>query len=172
MAQPGEHNVLIVAAGKWAYHCFWSYAAYVCQADRSFRHDVDRLGYYAHGAIQAEFPTILARRSHVEFTPDNVRRLRATGYHQDAAFATVIERMLADGRDQVPGQVFLLSGPDDPQTLRIAEPIRNDTRSATGRVTAWTQGQRYVSEAALRACPKTASQLNAPLAVLDAGGHA
>jgi len=156
-----HRNVLIVAANQWAYHCFWTYAAYVCQADRPFRHDIGRLGYYVNGAIQREFPAILARRKHVSFDERNVSELKASGYHLDAAFATVIERMLTDGREEIPGQVFLLSASNDPLTLYTASPIPNDKRGKSGRITAWTQGQaRYVAEAVLLSSPSTTSELD------------
>jgi hypothetical protein len=40
-------------------------------------------------------------------------------------------------------KVFLLSAPDDPQTIHLENPILNNLRSASGRPSAFTQGQRY-----------------------------
>lgn len=49
-----------------------------------------------------------------------------------------------------PGDVFLLSGPNDPDTVHLPRRILNDTKSArSGRPCAWVQGQRYVSMTAL-----------------------
>ena len=41
-------------------------------------------------------------------------------------------------------KVLVLSAPDDPRTVRLHSPIVNDLHVASGRVTAFTQGQRYV----------------------------
>jgi hypothetical protein len=46
-------------------------------------------------------------------------------------------------------QVFLLSGPEDPDTVRLPQPITNDTVAESGRPWAWTMSQRYVSLAGL-----------------------
>jgi len=51
------------------------------------------------------------------------------------------ERLREEGTSY---KVFLLSAPDDPQTIHLENPILNDLRSATGRPNAFTQGQRYV----------------------------
>ncbi len=59
--------------------------------------------------------------------------------------------LLADGtrEEGKQYQVFLLSGPEDRDTIRLAQPITNDTLTASGRPWAWTMGQRYVSLAGL-----------------------
>ena len=57
----------------------------------------------------------------------------------------VIDTVLAGGRRRPSDeqQMFLLSGPDDPQTMRLKAAIRNDLRSEHARIRAFTQGQRY-----------------------------
>jgi hypothetical protein len=62
-------------------------------------------------------------------------------------------------------KVFVLSRPDDPATLRLAAPVVNDLRSTGGRITAFTQNQRYISSARLLVA-KTTSEL---LAAGEAG---
>jgi hypothetical protein len=158
--QPTSRDVLIVPANQWAYDCFWRYSAYICQAGRHFRSDVHRLGYYANGAIQREFPAILVRRDHVALTEQTVARLHSTGAWQDAAFATVVERLIADGHHDRAEQIFLVSGPHDRWTWHIANPICNSERTASGRRTAWARGHRYVPEDALLTDPQTTSDLS------------
>ncbi|MEZ6081261.1 MAG: hypothetical protein R3C56_38000 [Pirellulaceae bacterium] len=46
-------------------------------------------------------------------------------------------------------KVILLSPPDLPDTLKLDAPIPNDKRSKSGKPTAFTMGQRYVSSKAL-----------------------
>ena len=55
-------------------------------------------------------------------------------------------------------KVFLLSAPDSPDTLKLPAPIPNDIKSQAGRRTAFTMGQRYVSNAQL-VVAKTTSDL-------------
>jgi hypothetical protein len=63
----------------------------------------------------------------------------------------VIVALLKDGtrEEGKQYQVFLLSGPEDPDTVRLAQPIATDTVTASGRPWAWTMHQRYASLANL-----------------------
>ena len=65
--------------------------------------------------------------------------------------ASAIELNLRAGtrEDGKQYQVFLLSAPDDPETVKLPRPVVNDTVAESGRPVAWTMGQRYVSLAAL-----------------------
>jgi hypothetical protein len=53
-------------------------------------------------------------------------------------------------------KVLLLSPPDSPDTIRLPNPIPNNKISKTGKPTAFTMGQRYVSSVALMAARTTA----------------
>lgn len=55
-------------------------------------------------------------------------------------------------------KVMLLSAPDDPRTLVLEGEIQNDLIADSGRVTAFTQNQRYVAEEKLRRA-RTTSEL-------------
>lgn len=59
--------------------------------------------------------------------------------------AEVIRDSLADGSrpDGEACDVILLSAPDGPATVRLAQPVKSDTVTAAGRPWAWTLGQRY-----------------------------
>ena len=152
-------NVLVVAAGKVAYPEYRRYAAYVCQRNRGFNGDHDRLGFYANQAIMPEFPTILHVEDDVVFTRSSAEAIRTRGGEHDAALARVIGRMLDDGarHDGFVGKVFLLSPrADETQTLLLPEAINHTT---TGPGTGFTQKHRYVSEGALMAHPKTTDEL-------------
>lgn len=76
---------------------------------------------------------------------------RKEGSDIDRLVGEVIETLLDDGprEEGKQYQVFLLSGPEDPDTVRLAHPIANDTVAESGRPWAWTMGQRYVSLAGL-----------------------
>ncbi len=54
--------------------------------------------------------------------------------------------LLLDRGPRIEGEafdVFLLSAPDEAQTVQLAHPIENDLVSTSGRPAAWVQNQRY-----------------------------
>ena len=51
--------------------------------------------------------------------------------------------------------VFFLSAPSSEDTLDLGQNIPNNKKSRTGKNTAFTMGQRYVSSEALIAAEKT-----------------
>jgi len=143
-------DTLVVAAGAaWDYYS--RHSAYVCQSGRSFR-DCERIAFYRRKRVEPLVPTILARRDDIPFTPDSVAALRATGDEMDAKIADVIVTSVAEGSRSHGAihQVFVLSAPDDPLTLRLTAPIVHEGS------TAWTMGQRYASSSALRLARTTA----------------
>ena len=79
---------------------------------------------------------------------DDVEMIR--GVHT-GNLGVLVNRLLDEGRREE-GQrykVFLLSGPDSPDTMKLPKPIPNDKKSKTGKGTAFTMGQRYVASTAL-----------------------
>ena len=79
----------------------------------------------------------------------------------DGKLGALVHRLL-DGGYRPEGDFFkvlLLSAPDAPETLKLDFPIPNDKRSKTGKPTAFTMGQRYVSSEALTTA-KTTSALD------------
>lgn len=154
-----DSDLLIVPAGKWAYHAWHRYGAYICQAGRSFRSDVDRIGYYANNAIYPEFPCIQGYRDHVRESRETVHAWLTSGDPVDARFAAAVGLLLLDDRQEGgESQIFLLSPPRSQETLVISLPIRNT--SHTGRGSAWTQGHRYVPEAVIRSEPESTAELD------------
>ena len=104
------------------------------------------MGFYAEAAIQPHVPRILRRADPVPFTVEEVERRRA-GDALDERVADAIETLLSTESRQEASEygVFILSEPDDPETVRLEGTIANDTVAASGRPWAWTMGQRYVS---------------------------
>ena len=102
-----KDTVNVAARRAWAdYH---TVPAYICQADRSFQL-VSYLGFYVDGQIPPVIPRILERHDHVRLHDRHQGRL-----------AAVIEalRGAERPRDADEYQVFILSAPDDPQTVRL-----------------------------------------------------
>jgi hypothetical protein len=154
---------VVVVAARFAYPEYLKRSVYVCQAERAFRGGLTHMGFYANSAIRPHVPRIRYREDLVTFTREEAAA-RQAGSDIDCLVGEVIGTLLDDGprEEGQQYQVFLLSGPEDPDTVRLAQPITNDTVTESGRAWAWTMGQRYVSLAGLtRPGVTVTSQLNA-----------
>jgi hypothetical protein len=143
------NDIAIVAARK-AWPEYNDLHAYICQANRPFR-QVSRIGFYSKGVIYPLVPKIIATFDEVEMQRDT----------HEGDLGTLVNRIL-DEELRPEGKQFkvlLLSSPDSPDTIKLAQPIPNDKRSKTGKPTAFTMGQRYVSSKAL-VTAKTTSDLD------------
>jgi len=129
-------NDVVAVAARNAWPEYQQTHAYVCQAGRVFQ-PVKFMAFYSSGQIQPIIPRILDFRDSVVFDPGANK-----GRYAEVVAATVGTYGREAGQSF---KVILLSGPDDPQTERLAGPIPNDLMSGTGRATAFTQGQRYIS---------------------------
>jgi len=145
-----DTDELVVVAARFAYPEYLERSAYICQAERSFRDGLTHMGFYADGAIQIQVPRILYREDLVPFTAEEAAARKA-GSKTDQLIGQIIERDLTLGprNTEEQYQVFLLSAPENPDTIRLRQPIINDTLAESGRKWAWTMGQRYVSLADL-----------------------
>lgn len=154
-----DDDVLVVPGGKIAVADYLRHDAYICQPERNFR-DVERVGFYRSSKIEPFFPRIRYRKKNVEWSRANAASLRQTGAPLDAEVGALVDRTLDDPADpRHEGwkyQVFLLTPQDDEQTLRLPKQIQHRTH---GRGSAWVQGTRYTSEAALRSNPQTTDDL-------------
>ncbi len=141
---------VVVVAARFAYPEYLKRSVYVCQAERAFRGGLTHMGFYANSAIQPHVPRIRYREDLVTFTREEAAT-RQAGSDIDRLVGEVIDMLLDDGprEEGKQYQVFLLSAPEDPDTIRLAQPLLNDTTAESGRPWAWTMGQRYVSLAGL-----------------------
>jgi len=143
-----DEDVVVVAA-RFAWDEYQGYPAYVCKVGRGFR-AVEYMAFYSANQIYPLAPVILDICPAVTF-----ERGRYSGKLGD-----IVGRFIGrqDRKEGETYQVVLLSAPDDPETQRLAAPIPNNLKSESGRVTAFTQNQRYVSLASLKKA-KTTSDL-------------
>lgn len=138
-------NVLVIPA-KNAWPEYKQFKSYVCQANRSFK-PVAYLAFYHGNEIHELIPKILDSFECVEMKK---------GLHKGKLGELVnylLENRLRDEGKTY--KVLFLSHPDAPETIRLDRPIINDLVAATGRVTAFTQNQRYVELEALKKAHKT-----------------
>ena len=145
-----DSDDVVVVAARFAYPEYLKRGVYICQAERSFRGGLTHVGFYAEGAIQTHVPRIRHREDLITFTHETAVA-RKGGSDTDRLIGDAIETDLTAGprEEGTQYQVFLLSQPDDADTVRLTQPIVNDTVAESGRPWAWTMGQRYVSLAGL-----------------------
>lgn len=140
----------VIVPALQAYPEYLRYAVYACQAGRFSRQEITHLGFYTCGAIQPHIPRIDYVEDYIAFTSQEASA-RASGSKTDRHISQIIGVSLRTGirTEGVPHQVFLLSPPESNETVRLTEPIVNDTISKSGRRCAWARSQRYVSLAIL-----------------------
>lgn len=157
-----DNDDVVVVAARFAYPEYLKDSVYICQAGRSFREGLTHMGFYADAAIQTHVALIRYREDHIMFTLDEATS-RNAGSTTDRLIGGIIETALRVGPREAGTQyqVFLLSGPEDPETIHLAQPIVNNTISESGRSEAWTRGQRYISLASLtqQSAPTVTSDL-------------
>lgn len=107
------------------------------------------------------------------FTEEQAQLLAGSGRDQDVECADLVRALLDAGvRDRGDVQTIVALTPtEDPATVRLAQPVPNGERSASGRTAAFTQGQRYVALAALERAAaegRSTSALHAREDVADA----
>ena len=137
-----DDTVIVAARSAWPF--YKETAAYVCQPNRAFRDGLTHLGFYSDGAVQPLVPRIIRHIPTMSFTMEEAERRAGDG---EATVAESIETALKNGT-RVEGEayvVFLLSDAEAADTVKLASPIVNDTKTASGKTWAWTLGQRYTS---------------------------
>ncbi len=158
-------DVVIVAASS-AYPLYLKHHVYACQPEpeRTFRVGVERMGFYADGAIQREVPRVLRREGRFEITDESFARAEGSDDPLLRLLASKFKAMRADAPpgwypDGVFAQVFLLEAPDSPGTRILERPVVNDLQASSGRGVAYVLGTRYTRADVLTRQPKTTSEL-------------
>ncbi|MFW6722783.1 hypothetical protein ACHZ98_21990 [Streptomyces sp. MAR4 CNY-716] len=145
-----EDTVAVAARDAWP--LYLASNAYVCQAGRSFR-DVNRIAFYTDREIKEHVPEITHRRDNVEWSPEEVARLGRSANRNDRKISSIITASRAAGWTGGRFQVFLLTQSGDARHRELRAPLPHEV---TGRGSAYTQGQRYVSLHALETAKSTA----------------
>lgn len=140
----------VVVAARHAWPLYEQERAYVCQAGRWFR-PVTRLAFYTDQEIKADVPLIRHRRDNVAWTEEHAAEL-AAGDREDRKIAAVIRASRSRQWTEGVYQVFLLTRPGDRDHRELARALPHRT---SGRGSAFTQRQRYVSLHALETATTT-----------------
>lgn len=135
----GTESEVVVVAARHAWPEYKRCNAYVCQLHRTFQ-PVKRMAFYSQGQVYPLVPSILEVHDDV---------IIKKGHHK-GALGHVVDQLIDDiplSKKEVglSYKVFVLTSPDDPNTMKLEGPILNDLESKTGKPTAFTMGQRYVA---------------------------
>ena len=148
-------DVVIVAARR-AYPFYRKVHAYRCQRGRAFRDGLRYLGFYTAKEIKPEIASIVGIRDDIVVSEETAGSLERSDSHVDRRVADAVRATL-EGEPELHswiGKFFVLTGPDDPDTLLLGRPIEHDRRGA------WTQGQRYAISDDLRQATRTSDLLS------------
>lgn len=134
----------VIVAARRAWPEYQRRDAYICQPGRPFRPGLKHFGFYAEGVIKPLIPRIRQHHVAVLFTPAEAAARRTSG---ETEVADLIDHLLGDGSrtENESYDILLLTGPDDPRTVRLQAPIANDTVTESGKPWGWTLNQRYTS---------------------------
>jgi hypothetical protein len=163
MAQQGgdpSDNVVVIAA-QHALPEYFKYSAYICKRERTFRPCI-RLAFYTNNKIDRRVPKIVGQidaisRGEIETRSDlsDLERERLQGLLESKLERT--KGVSHPWNQQF--KILLLSSPESPETLILPHDVVNNLTSRSGRRTAFTQWQRYVSLSRLEEGPETTSEL-------------
>jgi hypothetical protein len=144
---------VVVVAARNAWPEYQQISAYVCQPNRPFQ-QVSRIAFYSKGQIYPLVPKILDSRNEVVIKK---------GVH-DGLLGVLVDRLIDEKRrtEDETFKVLLLSAPDSPDTLKLPQPILNNSKSKTGKPTAFTMSQRYVASASLLTAKYTSDLVSEP----------
>lgn len=150
---------VVVVAARFALDEYLKYSTYICLPNRTFRPCV-RMAFYTKNKIDHRIPKILGQieaisRDEIETRTDlsdiNRARLRTLLPKMEPTRSKEWSKMQL--------KIVFLTLPDSPDTLVLPCDIVNNLTSKSGKGTAFTQGQRYVSLSRLEKGPKNTSEL-------------
>jgi hypothetical protein len=151
-ARPLARPDTVVVAAKDAWPLYLAVGAYLCQAGRAFP-PVNYLAFYADKEIKPEVARILRRLDNVDWTQAEANRLQGSTDPGDHRLALLITQTRALGWREGRYQVFDLTMQGQPGHATLPSAIRH---TASGKGSAFTQGQRYVVREALTEAATTA----------------
>src|SRR5258706_1399374 len=150
---------VVVVAARSALDEFINCYAYICQPNRTFQQSV-RMAFYTKNKIDHHIPKILGQ---VEAISGNEIETRTDLSDTDRArLRTLLNKMKPSRSEEWSKRQFkivFLSPHNSSDTLILPDDIVNNLTSASGKGTAFTQGQRYVSLSRLEKGPKNTSEL-------------
>ncbi|HEX6481427.1 MAG TPA: hypothetical protein VF043_21515 [Ktedonobacteraceae bacterium] len=151
-------RVVVVAARK-ALREYLDYAAYICQPNRTFQQSI-RMAFYTKNKIDRHIPKILGQIE--AMSGDEIETRTNLTDIDRARLRTLLSKLKSTRSEEWRKnqlKIVFLSPSNSPDTLVLPDDIANNSTSATGKGTAFTQSQRYVSLSRLEKGPKNTSEL-------------
>lgn len=154
----------VVVAANVAWDIYSSYGIYVCRVGRFFR-DVERMAFYESQTIRRQFPKILRVFPEVEWSTKEAARLQMSGDRLEQKLGRALAgalspegQALANGWGSDAYKVFLLTPSRPAHAGSDGHRVRSSDipHQVSGRGSAFTQGQRYVSLHRLLSAASTA----------------
>ena len=156
-------DTVVVPVNAASIDLYLRQSVYLCQPGRSISEQVQYVGFYGDGEIKPFVARILRRQDEVVFESEIAAHVTSGSCfsQSDVVYEKVLELIEAgDVEEDSVLQMFVLSGHDDQETIRLPHPIRGDTTSPTGRHVAWNRNQRYVYSDDLKTAPHTTNELD------------
>lgn len=153
-----DDRVLVVPA-RAALKEYYLYAAYICQAHRSFR-NCARMAFYFNNKIDRHIPQIVSHVTAISL--DEIETRTDITDADRARLCILLTRLETDRKKELEkGQrdIYFLTPPDSPETLTLPQDIENNTTTVSGKSIAFTQGHRYISLSALEKGPQYTNEL-------------
>ena len=151
-------RVVVVAARK-ALNEYLKYSAYICQPHRTFQLSV-RMAFYTKNKFDRHVPKILGQIEAI--SRDEIETRTDLSHIDRTRLRTLLSKMESARSEEWSKsklKIIFLTPPDSSDTLVLPNDIDNDLTSASGRSTAFTQNQRYVSLSRLEKGPENTSEL-------------
>jgi len=151
----GAENRVLVVPARVALGEYHQYSAYICQPNRSFRPSA-RMAFYVDKRVNRCIPRVVGQPiDAVLLNPDAIKDLEGVDEATRSRLRKLTAALEKGGGDRfnVQQKVIFLTSPDDPSTHYLAQDVEHHSSSA------FVQGQRYVTWAALQRNPKATAEL-------------
>lgn len=129
---------------------------------RGISPDVRFIAFYEGGEIRTDVPRVIARHDDLVFDTATADSLAKSKNATDISLASFITDELNSGR-RAPGetrQVFLLTRPEDEETIRLSASINNTKVSPKGKPMAWVVRTRMTWVSVLTSGATTTDELD------------
>ena len=139
-----EKRVLVFPAPS-AWPMYQSLSVYRRSTGRSFRKSA-YIGFYSDGEIKPSVPKLRAEIKSIDLR--NQGEIDALDEERREYAARLKEKIDREGMWHEFGQAFhlmFLSNPDDEETVKLTNPVKNDKKGRGGKRTAFTQSFTYVN---------------------------
>jgi hypothetical protein len=155
-----KSDAVLIVPARSAIEDYRNFSVYVCQPNRSFQ-PVEYIGFYHGGVIDQYIPKIIGKPiEDVTLTEEAIEEAQLSlEVKQDLLQLVEQLKKHNSSRYGVKLKVFFLSSSTSQDTIKLAQPIKNDLKNDSGRPYAFTQGQRYVPLSALQKNPATTTEL-------------